>query len=562
MKLVRVAILTTLLLALTLGAALAAPESPETIASFSITPTGAYPGQTAAFLVDWSTTVSTAAGDGQALCIYYAQNYNQTAAVSDGFVGAAASALSLNYGDTYTKVGPGALGAGVGPGAGASQMCNAFAGRYAVGYYIAASDNGGLGVSGPDDALQVDVVLPRGAADETFTVRQRRDPTGAGGTDVWAPNGFGTRAYDMNPAASAVFAGSPAQCGASAPCYATLQEAVNYVADGGAVNVMGALTEAVNINRDMTLQSGASGASLSAPAGDAITVGGGNVVVRNLTVTSSAAGSALNVTGGAVVVKGSTFSGAGAASTVFSISGGSLSAYANNVNPAGGAAFASTGGAADLGQNWWGSFSTQPGGLPTGDWDLRLGALVVTWADGTNSASLNGAALTGGSGTAVIVGHDRSNPPFNNGITPFVNSMCGEYYNFFVRNGSGTWTVGLPVDNSLACNTNVRDTGLSYKITDITECTPATNPSCWDKIITGVSVNGQTIFAAGFSTAALNGMEFVVGSNTGSDPTVVTLRSLSATSSEFTAGLLAAVILAAAAMLVLGVILRRRFARI
>ncbi len=544
--------------------ALAEPDAPSSLTAVTISPaSGAYPGQTVSFLVDWSASTGPhVAGDGLSICIYYAQNYNQTTGVTDGFQGAAATITSLGFGQDYTKVGPGALGAGVGGGTGTTQACSALAGRYVVGYVLNAADNGGDGVADPADALQIDITLPRGSDNDTFTIRQRRDATAAGGLNVWAATGFTTRAYTVNAAANTVYAGNSIQCGASVPCYNALADAITYVADNGTVSVLGAFSgNSITVNRNMIIDGGSAAAAITGPGtGNALTVNSGaTVTLQDVVVTSGsgAGSSAINVAG-SLTAKGNTINAAG--QTAFTVgASGNLDAYANNVSGLGTAL--SSAGTANLGHNWWGSYASQPTGLSAGDWAVRLGAPVVSYADGTNSATLNGATLSNGFGTAVIVSHGRSNPPFGNGITPFINSMCGEYFDFFVRNATGTWTVAQTVDNSAACNLNARDQGLVYHIANIGDCATASDTACWDKVVSGVSVGGQVIYAAGFSTAQLQGSQFVVGSSTGTDPTAIVLRDLNATPDLTPWPLILAAVVVVAAMLALSLILRRRTAK-
>jgi hypothetical protein len=246
-----------------------------------------------------------------------------------------------------------------------------------------------------------------------------------------------------------------------------------------------------------------------------------------LTINAGAATDLLDVDGGTVTVKGNTLSGGGYA---FDHGGGSISAYANNIT---GYTNAYTGsGSENLRHNWWGNYSTAPAGLPSADWDARLGNLVSQWADGINSASLamtgGTAQISGGTGTAVIVSHSKNYPPFDNGITQYIYSMCGEYLDFFVRDAAGVWSVAAPVDNNVTCNTNTRDLGRIYRINNVAECSTPDNAACWDRVTSGVSVNGQLLTVSGLQTSSLSGTQYVVGSSDGTDPTVVQIRSLSA----------------------------------
>jgi len=285
-------------------------------------------------------------------------------------------------------------------------------------------------------------------------------------------------------------------------CYVdttAVQSAVANTPSGGTVTVRGnhsAGTNTLTCNKTITLQSN-TGANIDWTSGTAINVTSGNCRVKGLGLTG--------------------------ATTVFNQSGGTLNAYANNISGHA-TAYASSGGTAQLGQNYWGTPdpTDDDPGLPPGDWDKRLGAPVSTWADGTNSASLGDASLSGGTGTAVIVSFGRDNEPFGNGIAPHVDGTCSDYYDFFVRSATGTWTLEIPVDDNTNCNTNTLINGKLVCIPDISECTPATNPNCWD-LVAGVIVNGQNLQKTGLTVSELGGTHFVAGTDLGNDPTSLSL---------------------------------------
>ena len=107
--------------------------------------------------------------------------------------------------------------------------------------------------------------------------------------------------------------------------------------------------------------------------------------------------------------------------------------------------------------------------------------------------------------------------------------MCSDYYDFFTVNGSGLWSVVLPVDNTAGCNTYTLAELELYWITDITECNMPNAPDCWDLISTNVSANGQNLVASGLSVTDLGGTPFVAGDNEGSTPTAVVLRTFDVT---------------------------------
>jgi hypothetical protein len=235
---------------------------------------------------------------------------------------------------------------------------------------------------------------------------------------------------------------------------------------------------------------------------------------------------------------------------VFSQSSGFLTAYANNITNFT-TGVNTTGGTFHGAHNWWGSndpLATQPGGLSNDDWQHRLGSDVHTWVDGNGSATLGNARLTGGTGsTAVIVnqGNGLTNAPFDNGVTGHGDQMCSDFYDFFTVNGSGTWSVSVPVDSASACD-DTYDRGSIFWIPASadygTECSPGANPACWDLITTNVITGGRSITVTNLSVSDLGGTPFVAGDSHKHDPTAVQLVRLRA-SSEPRLGLLPVILL-------------------
>jgi len=112
--------------------------------------------------------------------------------------------------------------------------------------------------------------------------------------------------------------------------------------------------------------------------------------------------------------------------------------------------------------------------------------------------------------------------------------MCGYYFDFFVRGGSGNWNVVMPVDNNPACTANVLNRHAVFKITYIADCAAVGDPACWDAVTVGVSIIGQTLQVSGIPASELSGTQYVVGSTDCSDPTAIQLRSLTASSARNT----------------------------
>jgi|GEM_PF-3584943 len=241
----------------------------------------------------------------------------------------------------------------------------------------------------------------------------------------------------------------------------------------------------------------------------------------------SVAGSSLTVAGNQTRVKNTQ--------PAFRLNSGTLTAYANNLSGFGSGVI-NTGGTFKGAHNWWGSAFTAPLGLSAADWAARLGAPMAAWAEGNGSATLGSAMLSGGTGTAVIVSHGRglANAPFGNGVAPYVDQMCSEFYDFFTVNGSGTWQADVPVDNTVDCNANTLTPMKLAWIpagTDYTaECTPASNTNCWDGIpVVRVSApGGQILRVNGLTVAELGGTQIVAGDSGGNDPTVVSLAGFAA----------------------------------
>ncbi len=285
-----------------------------------------------------------------------------------------------------------------------------------------------------------------------------------------------------------------------------------------------------------------------------------NLAVRNSTIRNVYLDS-LYLTGGNVTMSGATLNNQ---DTVFDQTSGALTAYANSIISYT-TALTQTGGTRNLRHNWWGTFSVTPTLVADADWRARLGAPIMIWTEGSNGAALGDASLTGGTGTAVIVDHGRSftGAPFGNTIFDY-GSMCSDYYDFFTVNGSGTWSISVPVDISVGgCLTQTLEPGKIYWIPPDTpydvDCTPFDNKACWDLLTTNVITGSQNITVTGLTPTQLGGTQFVAGTITGSDPTVVAIVGLAATTdrSSAPAGVILVSALVAAVSLVL-VIRRRR----
>jgi hypothetical protein len=330
------------------------------------------------------------------------------------------------------------------------------------------------------------------------------------------------------------------------------------VSNNDFVNMAGGNDPATNRQRAFRLTSHSSASTNVVYSGN--TVNGANTGFQWLAGNNFTGNQPIRITGnsftnvttglqvqsnGLAQVAGNSFT---TGSTPFETAAGtSVVAYANNIS---GFANGHTGtGAPNLRHNYWGTTDPLAAALPGLDattWAARLGVDVEGWADGTGTATLGGATLSGGTGTGVIVSHGRdlvSDSPFGNGTAGYGDAMCSEYYDFFTVNGGGNWTVTVPVDNNVSCNANTRDMQRLYWIADISQCTPSTNLTCWD-LVAGTTTSGQTLQVAGLTAAQLGGTPFVAGSPQSTDPNLATVRRLTATpASPPLAGLGVAVVL-------------------
>ena len=286
------------------------------------------------------------------------------------------------------------------------------------------------------------------------------------------------------------------------------------------------------------------GCTFSSNSSQGVSVNGGTATIENSTFSSNNQyGVYLN--SGTLTLRGNTFSNN--TDYGFTVAGGSAQAYANNFSGNNGGGFqAYVQDVDDAAKNWWGSYSDSSVG-PTTDninsyaagWNARLGSDVENWSAGNGSAALGNAAMSGGSGTAVIIDLERasSNAPFGNGVPPYVNQSCSPFYDFYDTNGgTETWTVQLPIDTSTDCVSNVRNNEVAFQITPgtyDTECNTANNPSCWDRIdANDITVDGDNLLIS-MSGDDLNGTHIVSGDSSGAyDPTLIVLESVSASSSK------------------------------
>jgi len=262
-----------------------------------------------------------------------------------------------------------------------------------------------------------------------------------------------------------------------------------------------------------------------------VMIDGGTLTIENSNLSNNLSYGLFQYAG-TVTLRGNAFNGN--SYYAFVNGGGTMTAFANNItgNNDGDyqAYIAST---ATVAKNWWGSFSDPNVGPSDGSssyadgWDRRLGAPVDSWVAGTNSVVLGDARLSG-SGDAVIIsfGRGSSSAPFGNGIPPYVNRSCSDYYDFYALDNPTGWTVTLPVDTSTACITNVRNYEVAFTIDPANydaACSTSNNPACWVRIPENkIVVSGNNLVITGQD---LSYTHIVAGDEEGLDPTAVSLQS-------------------------------------
>ncbi len=196
-------------------------------------------------------------------------------------------------------------------------------------------------------------------------------------------------------------------------------------------------------------------------------------------------------------------------STAFRVSTtGDLYAYANGITNFT-TGIDDPGAALNARHNWWGTYSVRPGGVNDDSWNYRLGAPVETWGIDT----LGDAALisAGGSGQGIIISHgygaDRA--PFGQTALPYGSVLCSDYYDYFVLNAAGVWTVRVPLDTAVV-GCDAQDLTL-YRFASTGGGWPNTSCSgadCW-QTPPGVIRNGDTLEVTLDAGTILQGTPFV-----------------------------------------------------
>lgn len=260
---------------------------------------------------------------------------------------------------------------------------------------------------------------------------------------------------------------------------------------------------------------------------------GGAFHSRNSTAVSEFTNSTLSGNGptavstqnGTLTIEGSTLDNH---TTAIQVDGGTVTAYANNITNY---TTGFTGAGTFNGRhNWWGSGATAGTVGSTDAFDYRLGAAVVDWGEGTLA---DGAAISGGTGTGIVVSHGTA-VPFGMPTSP-VGTACSNYYDFFTAPGSsGSWTISIPVSSDAACD-NTFNNGRLFHFTltagsaPDTACTP--DSACWQLYgsVTPTAGTPRTLNVT-LTTTELGGTPIVAGNTDGNDPTAVSLQSLTVNS--------------------------------
>ncbi len=537
------------------------PVQPNTISTFTLTPSTAYPGDTVTAHFDF-TVANADLGSPNVFCIYYTNSV---------FDNAPSGNKTSNLGDVYSADWDGVTDC---PDSGALREWK-------------------LSTAAPDagaefgDFIEFTFTVPAGAASDTFRLRQHNtDPTvlpPVSGVNLALTIGaFGSTIYVANDAAG---------CGGNTPCLTgpgALNQAIDSVAGPGTVFVLGAYLMSPNTPADLTTAktvtvAGAGGSTINMAAGTcsgaalAVNNAGAALTVQNLTLDGTcaagnhstaiqASAGALNVSNvtvrdfggtgigvqasaGTVVVEGSTFLNN---NTALDGTGGALYAFANNVNTNTSANAATNVGADDnVKCNYWASYNIA--GAGAAQYEQRLGSGVSTYIEGAGALTLGRAALpnTGSNHVLVNLGRDTANPPFHNGTVAGLGALVSD---FFVactsRGGTDAGAISVQADNVSPASGGLR----LFRIQNTADCSPSTNTACW-------SYDGVSSIVAGATLTALAANEghYVIGN--GTDPTAVTLRDLSANGLPSSSGPVVLGVLIVAVMFALSAILRKRMTR-
>lgn len=571
MKKIKLLALFTIIFALLALAGGATAQEPQAVTGVTITPGSIVAGNTITVQVDFDVPNTAVLN---AICLYYLNS--QIPSAPSGLPGSVTSTL----GDTYSVE----LGTSSGDG---TTNCPGVGGRWAVEFFVNDPDDFADGGDSFTFTMFIPVSTPTGS--KTLTFRQYNPGL------INTLNGT----FTVLSAPSTIYVSNTAGCGGNSPCYtgpSALQQAITDIADGGTIFIYstfsqgGGITATLSGSKNVTIsgintpviENGGgtcTGAMIDHQGSGTLTFiiasmngacavgartegilqsGPGQTIVRDSFTTfrnfSASGAAALRVTNGTLVASGNSFL---ANQRAFDQSGGTLYAFANNVNTnLGPDAATRSVGNYNVTCNYWGS-ATISGFDP--DFDERLGAPVVTYVEGSGAQTLGAASLADNGGTQVIVNMGRSINPFNNGTVIGLGARVSDYFAVCGTRGSDT------AGDITIVGDNVTPGPLGFHlhaIADPTECSPSTNTDCWDDLSGG----GSSCFSTGCSVSSASASippsypsmpmdgHYVVGNEL--DPTAVNLLTVTlqgGNTAVWSASLLMALLLGATL-----IILRRR----
>jgi CSLREA domain-containing protein len=224
---------------------------------------------------------------------------------------------------------------------------------------------------------------------------------------------------------------------------------------------------------------------------------------------------------------------------------GNLEAYANNIT-AYTSAMRYLGGVFNGQHNWWGVASgTRPQGLEIETWSGRLIRPVAAWSEGEGSVTLDEAMLRGGSGTAVAVKLEHAIVPApadaaSERATPsLADVVCSDPYTFFTVNGSGIWSITLPVSTTARCAPVLQQQKV-FEVPRESRCVDMTVPACWSSLESeSIATRNQSLVLEGLTALQLERSALLTGNldewiriSATPTPKIVATATLSPTASE------------------------------
>ncbi len=293
----------------------------------------------------------------------------------------------------------------------------------------------------------------------------------------------------------------------------------------------------INIDKSVIINGNGMGLTIidaGGATGFTVSTGGVAATLQNMTIQNSS--TAVSVSNGSLTVRGNALD---SNTAVFASTGGTLTAYANNITTFTNAGLTAATGTINGRHNWWGTYASQPTGVDNDSWAFLLGAAVSTWVDGTTTVTLADGIATddaslSGNGRLVIVNHGSGlgNVPFGKGIPADTGgSQCADFYDFFAIGGSGNYNVSIPVDGTNCDSGTISDQLFEFALNgsgqpDLT-CSP--DSACWNTV---AATRVGDVLTANVPAADLLGTPFAAPSVNNNDPTAVSLMTISAISTS------------------------------